>query len=740
MAEEPLDVAIFWHMHQPFYKSLRTGRMAMPWVRLHGTKDYLDMVLLAEEFPEIHLNVNWVPSLLDQLIEYASGEARDEFLDLSTTPPEDMDQAARVELLKTHFSAHESRMIAPFPPYKRLRGLRGNPKTDRGWRRVLSRFSVQDLRDLQVWLNLTWIDPLLRARDPFLAGLIEKGAGFSEDEKVELLEKQRAMLGEIIPATARAWKAGSLEVSTTPYYHPILPLLYDTNFARRARPEMPLPHRRFHRPEDAKAQIAEGVDRTETLLGRRPRGMWPSEGAVCDEILPLLRDAGIEWIATDEEVLAQSIGLGGFARDKHGNVKQGDRLYRAYRRSHKGASLSLVFRDHAASDLIGFQFANWAPEQAADAMIARLEEARRRLEGSTGPHIFSIILDGENCWEYFEEDGGPFLRAFYERLGAHDALRSVTISEHLAEAGEIKELPKLHSGSWINHDYSVWIGHPEDNTAWDLLAEARDVYETRLNEAPALELEAAARARQSLFIAEGSDWNWWYGDEHDSGNDEAFDALYREHLANVYRFLGLEPPQRLGFPILLPRRDAGAGLTLPRALVSPTLDGRPTSYFEWFNAGGFDPARAGGAMRQSGDSLLGRLLFGFDLERLYVRIDRAGRRRWTEEPPLRAAILVFAAQTWRIEVTGTGESTTSRLSAEDSNRGWRDAGPLGEAKAEIVLEAAVPFEALGLEPGDLFGIQVELTVPDGTVERQPPRAPISLTTPDVDFEARMWSV
>ena len=738
MAEAPLDVLILWHMHQPYYKDLRTGRMAMPWVRLHGTKDYLDMVLLVQEFPKIHVNINWVPSLLDQIAQYASGEASDRELDLSRANPEGMDDEAKIELLKTHFAAHGPRMIDPQPRYAELRRLRGNPTSEAGWRLAAKRFRPQDLRDTQVWMNLAWIDPLLRRRDPFLQGLAAKGSGFSEEEKAQLLERQRAILAQIIPATARAWDCGAIEVSVSPYYHPILPLLCDTNFARRARPQIPLPQRRFSHPEDAAGQISAALERAEALFGRRPRGMWPSEGSVCDEIAPILAQAGVEWIATDEEVLAQSLGLAGFTRDKMGNVVEADRLYRAYRRSVPGASVALVFRDHVASDLIGFQFSSWSPETAAEALIAKLEEIQRRVKGVAGAHAASIILDGENCWEYYAEDGGPFLRAFYGRLSQSSRLRSVTISQHLAEAGALKELPKLHSGSWINHDYGVWIGHPEDNTSWDLLTQAREAYEERTKAEPAPQPEALAKARQSLWVAEGSDWNWWYGDDHDSGNNAAFDALYREHLSNVYRFLGLEAPSRLDTPILRPR--AAAGLVMPRGFISPKIEGRTTSYFEWFGGGLYDPLQGYGAMHPSGETLLGRLCFGFDLQRLYVRIDLAGRRRWKMAPSVQAAVLIFAKQTWKIEVANRDGALAARLLREEAGAGWIDEGPLEEVAADWVLELAVPFARLGLRSGEEFGLQAELSEAGGVSERRPPSSPIALQVPDADFEAKMWVV
>lgn len=738
MPDRPLDVLILWHMHQPLYQNLRTGRMVMPWVRLHGAKDYLDMVMLLEEFPDVHLNMNWVPSLLDQIIEYAEGRARDTELDLSQANPETLDAAGRIELLKTHFAANERRMIERHPRYAELRRKRGNPDSPATWNRSLQRFTTQDLRDLQVWMNLSWIDPLIRQIDPVLSSLLRKGRNFTEDEKLQLLDRQRDILAKIIPTTATAWKAGRIEVSVSPYYHPILPLLCDTSFARRARPQMPLPQHRFSHPEDAQAQIIEALDRAEALFGMRPRGMWPSEGSICDEIIPMMSQAGLQWMASDEEVLAMSIGIGGFSRDKDGNVIHADRMYRAWQRTCGNGNMAIVFRDHVISDLIGFQFANWSAEAAADALIQRLEYSATQLSKSREAHAVSIILDGENCWEYYEEDGLPFLRAFYRRLSESPLLRSVTISQHLQEAGRLSELTALHSGSWINHDYGVWIGHAEDNKSWDLLCETRQAWERRLREPDLPDAESLALARKSLMIAEGSDWNWWYGDEHNSGNDEAFDQLYREHLSNVYRFLGLDPPAKLAQPIISTHVELG--YIEPRAFILPNIDGRATSYFEWFDAGRFDPAHTGGAMRQTSKSPLGRFFFGFDLEKLYLRVDLANRRKWTEDPVPNCTILIFGDRNWRIETSGAPDAWTAMLHSETASGEWQEEGPVEEIQAIATLEIAIAFDRMGLQVGDSIGLQVEIEESAGNPDRQPPHAPILLTIPDIDFEARMWVV
>lgn len=740
MSHPPLFVNIMWHMHQPFYKDLGTGEYMMPWVRLHATKDYLDMPLLLDEFANVRVTFNMVPSLLEQIEDYAADRAEDPYLRLARKPPEALTADERVELVQNFFNAQPNRMIRPQTRYQQLYERRGWASARQDLHRAAQTFSNGDLRDLQVWFYLAWIDPYLRARDERLQALVKKGARFSEEDKQQVLEIGRQLVSRIIPEMKRLWDEGRIELTTTPYYHPILPLLIDTDLASRARPKICLPAVRFQRPEDAQTQIRMGLDYIEERFGRRPTGMWPSEGSVCPEILPMMHKEGVRWVASDEEVLACSLGNEGFSRDKGGRVNHADALYRPYRVEGTDSETALFFRDHHLSDLIGFKYMNWNPEEAAADLIGRLEAIGGGFHDSSEPHMVSIILDGENCWEHYDQDGLPFLRALYGALDNHKGLQTITPSEYLERYQEQRWLKKLHSGSWINHDYGVWIGHAEDNLAWEMLARVREEA-GRVLEGPnkeTIDPEARKLAWRSILVAEGSDWNWWYGDDHSSGIDDQFDALYRRHLINAYTALGLDVPGKLLIPIAF---SGDTGLqSRPFRFIRPVLDGRVTNYYEWFPAGLYDPQRGGGSMHQS-EFAIESLYFGFDAERFYVRLDMAEPHRPDQsEPSAQVVIYLLSEKNYRIECSlkgGEGD-TPGRVFEEDPQKGWVEQGAYRTWAAERIVEMAFEHERFGIQTNTMLHFQVALEVEGREVERCPAQAPLSTRIPAEDFEERMW--
>lgn len=740
MSRPPLHVMFLWHMHQPYYQDVQREEYMMPWVRLHATKDYLDMPLLASKFDGLRMTFNMVPSLLEQIEDYGAGTANDRFLTLAGIPAENLSLDERVELLRDFFSAQEGRMIRASKRYGDLLGRRGSCTDPDELRRMARLFSPAELRDLQTWFFLAWIDPMLRDADPRLAALVAQDRNFTEEDKGYVLEAGRELTAKIIPTLAELWQKGNIEISTTPFYHPILPLLVDTNIARRARPEVNLPSRRFSAPEDAMLQIGMGLDYCEKRLGRRPTGMWPSEGSVCPELVPMFAEQKVRWIATDEEILAQSLGIERFGRDKDGRVLDPDRLYRPYVVQHEGAEVAIFFRDHQLSDLIGFRYAGVAPETAASDMLRRLERIQESFGDTSEPHVVSIILDGENCWEHYERDGIPFLSALYDGLTKRPALKTVTPSEYLEIARDHRRLDRLASGSWINHDFSIWIGHPEDNAAWDLLAQARQDLAAPMEKAKAQPAAQAnyERALKSLLIAEGSDWNWWYGDDHSSAHDEQFDRLYRQHLTNAYLAMGQQPPGRLMIPI---SRGRDTGLQAqPRAFIEPRLDGRVTHFFEWYAAGQYNPRSGGDAMHQA-ESEIESLHFGFSRSAFYLRVDI--------EPAVMQAlrqgggnliVYVFSKKTYKILCPLGERRPASRVLEESADEGWVELDPLNEVAVDRIVELRVDCRRFQIVPNQMLRFQVALEQDSMERERCPSRAPLSLCVPGEDFEESMWTV
>ncbi len=600
---------LLWHMHQPFYKDLAEQAYAMPWVRLHALKDYYGMLAILREFPSVHATFNLVPSLLAQLEEYARDEAREPAFELAFRPVGDLSLEDKYEFLASAFQLNAENLLNRYPRFRELQ-----KKVQAADRRSAARLlTPQEVVDLQVLSQVAWFDEIYLESDPDIRGVVAKERGYTEEDKALLRKKELEILNKVLEECRRASEGGQVEISTSPFYHPILPLLCDTHIAAESRPEVRLPRHRFCHPEDARAQLQEAVSHYRRLFGRAPRGLWPSEGSVSDEVLRLAAEEGFEWAATDEGVLGRSLQHN-FARLPDGSVAGGERLYRPYRFLAGDRSIGLFFRDHQLSDLIGFVYSRMDPEAAAADLHQRIRAAGQRAGG--GEAVVSVILDGENAWEYFPGNGRAFLKSFYGRVARDPELSALTASEAL-RAVEPGTLTHVVPGSWINANFDIWIGAEEDNRAWDLLADAREFFAERSSK-PGCSPERVALARQELWIAEGSDWCWWYGPEHFTPLAEEFDLLYRKHLSNVYRLLGGSPPDALATPIKRPR--ALARHVPPTGHIEPRIDGQVTAYFEWLGAGVYAPDYRSGSMH-GGARYVEELYYGYSESALYLRLD-----------------------------------------------------------------------------------------------------------------------
>ncbi len=724
-------VAFLWHMHQPYYEDLVTREHILPWVRLHALKDYWGMVAMLEEFPDVRMTFNLVPSLLVQLEAFAADRARDRYLELSLKAVEHLTPDEIRFVLKNFFHAQRQRMIYPYPRYGELLALRGDGVADADIETALRRFSLGDLRDLQVWQKLAWIDPDRLVGDARVQNLVAKGRGFSEDDKLLLRAVELELLNAVIPAYRRGVESGQVEVSTSPFYHPILPLLCDTDIYLRTHPGARMPRHRFRRPEDALEQLREASAYHERLFGRAPVGLWPSEGSVSDAMVPLVAQAGFRWMATDEMILANTKGIA-FHRDGRGLVEQAEQLYRPYTISAHGAEVACAFRDHALSDLIGFVYAGWPSEAAADDFVGRLVDAGRHATSRSGaePTIF-VVLDGENAWEHFEGGGRPFLRALYRRLSGHPELRTVTMSEACASPADA--LRGIFPGSWIDANFYIWIGHSDDQRAWSQLAEARDAVDQA---GPEVDAETLARAKQEVFIAEGSDWCWWYGDDHSSEHDAEFDELFRRHLRNVYRLLQKPIPDEL-FVSNITTAETVVTQTTPVALIRPLLDGEESSYFEWLGAGALEVRSMAGAMHQTERQVLvTQLRFGFDDASLYLRIDATRPFRELHSEGLSLQVTFLTPRGARVRLAHPGAAAFLREGDQ-----W-----LQERREDVrvavgsIVELAVPLSWLGAEAGGELTFFVTMCDAAGVeLERHPVSRPVRLHVPDAQFAARNWT-
>lgn len=589
----------------------------MPWVRLHGLKDYYDMAAVLDDYPRIRMTFNLVPSLIEQIQDYAQHEAFDHHLLLTAKRADQLADGEKEKILSDFFSCNFQNMIQPHARFLELFRKRGEDVGS--LKSKLRDFDAQDFLDLQVWFNLAWIDPLFRG-DSLISDLLEKGRGYTEEDKHRLIGKQREIMGRILPKYKELMEKGQIDVSFSPYFHPILPLLCDTNVARFALPQIQLPHDRFAHPDDAEAQIQQGIILYEDIFGRKPKGMWPSEGSVSEQIIPLAAKHDIQWMATDEEILFNSLLL---AKDRWEAGAPPDKraLYRPHEVGMDNDRIRMVFRDHTLSDLIGFVYSNWGAQDAADDLVNRLHAIRNNIpKDALSGSLVSIILDGENCWEYYQNDGHDFLAALYSKLSEDELIRTTTISDFLEKAPAASKLPRLFPGSWINHNFRIWIGHPEDNLSWDLLRKTRDtLVEFQKNKSADTDIEKILKeAWKEIYIAEGSDWNWWYGDEHQGPGTEEFDRIYRSHLLRVHELIDQEPPEQLYHPIK--SQFVSTYFFPPTGYLKPTIDGERTHYYEWQLAGFFDPGKTGGTMHQVSSDVSG-IYFGSDQNNIFFRID-----------------------------------------------------------------------------------------------------------------------
>ena len=516
-----LSVAFLWHMHQPLYKDLLTGKYHLPWVRLHSTYSYLDMVSVLKDFPEIKCTFNLTPSLIWQLRDISANRKIDDiYLELSEKPAEELTDEDRVFILKNFFSCDHATAIDPVKRYREILEKRGKDLSRDALLEKSGLFSVDEYRDLQVLFNLAWCGFTLRTEDAFVKRLVAKGAHFSEEDKKALMEKQQEVVSSILPLYKSLQDEGRIEISTTPFYHPIMPIL-----CGKGGKDLDV-------KEDVAVQVARAVELYKEVFGIPPRGMWPSEGSVSPEIIPILKKAEIEWIATDEGILLESFRRGGISRD--------DLVYKVFTSGKDPDIMNIVFRDINISNAISFRYSKIHSHRASQNMVSDIQGIQKAIPPAETGRMLSVILDGENPWPYYSDGGHEFLRETYRNLSHTKDVVTVTVSEGIGACPKKVHIPELYSGSWIDRNFKKWMGSPQKNRAWEYLAKARkELFSAK---------KPSAEALEELYIAEGSDWFWWY-DEFGTELNFVFDELFRMHLANIYTLLGRVVPHYLEVPM-----------------------------------------------------------------------------------------------------------------------------------------------------------------------------------------------
>ena len=552
MLKKSLNLSFFWHMHQPDYRG-SDGMMQMPWVFLHAIKDYYEMPWLLSKYRSLKASFNITSPLIEQINLYNEPVENDYFISLWNAEPSQLSDEERGWLIKICKSTQYDTMVKPLEYFDTLYNQEN--------------LSDSELLDFEVLFILAWCGNYLRQENSVVKGLFKKGKRFSQDDKRSLLKTLSEFTQTILPFYASLQKDGVISLSTTPYNHPILPLLLDINNAKYANEHTNLPNNPLSLKEDAIEQIESSIELYEKSFGVKPTGLWPAEGAVDEVSVAIYKERGIKWIATDESILFKSI------EDKnHSN------LYKPY----KYTGVSIGFRDHGLSDLIGFNYRFKAGYEASENFIHSLEPIASELEN---PLVF-VILDGENAWEFFENNAYDFFTSLYGRLSDTPWCKTITMDE-VSNLKDFTVLERLSAGSWINGDFNTWSGHPEKNRAWEYIYQTRrdvDNYRGEISD------EIAKKIKFHFLASECSDWFWWYGDDHLTEFASEFDSLFREHLITIYRLLDIQPPSDLFEPIIT-NKSSVSFLLKPQVPITPMIDGTNSSFFEWLGSGCVDETK-----------------------------------------------------------------------------------------------------------------------------------------------------
>ncbi|UCF30655.1 MAG: glycoside hydrolase [bacterium] len=711
---QSVRLAILWHMHQPAYRNFYDDAYVMPLTFLHATKDYYEMLKVATNHEGARVSFNLVPSLIDQLADYAGGGIKDLVLSTLLKPVADLDEGEIETLLTFLFIGDVRHMILPLRRYYELFDKRERQPPFTPPSRIFTR---DELLDIEVLFLLAWTGTTIRQEEPLVQELIARGSEYSQGDKEDLVRLLQRRVSEILDHYREAQDRGLIEMTTSPYYHPILPLLINFHSARAVIRQIPLPVTCGDLTEDASLHLDRALSRYRETFGMECAGMWPSEGAVSSEALELMISKGLRYAASDEAVLANSLSLSGRAFSSNRQE-----LYRPYVFGREGQEITVFFRDRVLSDLVGFTYQHMEPQAAVSNFMDRINDIRSSLPDENA--VITVILDGENAWEHYPNNGRDFLDQFYQALVDDDRVSLVTFSDLLGGDDHYPTLPEIVPGSWVGGHLAIWVGHREKNRAWELVCRARaDLFAQRGEIAE----EAWAKGMEQLLIAEGSDWYWWFGDDHFSIISDRFDELFRAHLINVYRFIGQTVPQDLYVPIKKPVLKGH--IAAPTAILEPEIDGRVTDYFEWLNAGRFDLSFEQGTMHRAG-AVFQDLYYGFGPGFLFLRLDSEGDMSRK-----------LAGNMLMVETVGTHEreirldiGEAAGTAADDHAR---KAGVL--SAVDRILEVGLPLDYIGAVEGGEVLLSFTLWKDDTPVEKAPLFSMVKILVPE-NYDLEYWMI
>jgi len=585
--DKRIKLAFLWHMHQPYYKDDKSHKTLMPWVFLHSIKDYYDIPWYATKYENIKATYNLVPSLILQIESYINNNANDQLLEAIKKDVHNIDQEDITILEDYLFLSNEKNMIKPL---KRYYELYLKYKTHNN----IELFDKQEILDAEVLFLLSWCGNYLRINNEIVKNLLSKGQYFSHGEKIQLLETLIEFLPSILKFYEELSNNGNITLCTTPYYHPITPLLLDINSAREARSDVHLPNVSSSFESLGIQNTTLAIEYFEKIFGKKPTGFWPAEGSVSLKTAELFKANNLNWFCTDEEILFKTI---------HDRNKQN--IYKNYNVKTNEGDIQVRFRDHFLSDAIGFEYSQKDPKTSAREFVGHLKNIYDSCDFSP---LVNVILDGENAWEFFPNNAQEFFDELYSLFESTPWLECVTMDE-IAKDEQIQtvDLNSFGSGSWINGNFDIWIGSSEKNRAWELLDITKKDYDKQKDQ---LDTQNIELIEKEFMIALGSDWFWWYGDDHFTVQAKQFDELFRKHLINIYELMNLEVPSEILIPIIEDKSSSNFH-TKPISFISPRIDGSKSDYFEWLDCGIIDINKEFSVM-DSTKNIVNKVLYGYD--------------------------------------------------------------------------------------------------------------------------------
>ncbi|MCH8300122.1 MAG: hypothetical protein IIC39_06225 [Candidatus Marinimicrobia bacterium] len=714
-----LNIALHWNFHQPQYADPEDRANSQPWIRLHAVREYLDLGLIMQKFPNVKSTITMSSCLIDQLQQYENG-FEDSFLSLLKLNPQDMNEEIKSAFLPKIFDIYASDSMLEKAEWSKVYETWNKRVKNVGLEKAANLTTDQEILDIQTLFLLGWSgNSLLNSAE--LEKIIIKESGFTVEEKIVVLNLHEQLLPKIIPLYKELASTEQVELSISPYYHPILPLLIDNDYGKIADRYCEESSLHFEFPSDAEKQVRDAFKLHEKVFEEKPLGMLPPEGSVCFEVIELCSREGIKWLTTDEQVLLRSV-----EGDLDAEMK-----FRAYNVEGIENSPAVFFRCQELSESIAAEYFDISPKSAVDDLFNKFAIIRDSISGDHKKYIVPILLNVENSWEFFPENGIPFLNELYSRLSDSEMVRTVTMKDYLEEAGELPVIYNIQPGSIVDGNFNSWIGQEQKNRAWDVLTEARKALE-KAGERDDVKKEPFKgryeAAYRNILASEGSDWFWWYGKRRSLPRGRLFDELYRSHLIKVYSYLNLSIPEELLKPLDYYVEEGAAA---PEAMLTPDVDGKETEAGEWDAAGYWYLEEVAG--RQA-EYIFSGVKYGFDKENLYLRLDGdSGLLRSTEEKVALDICIVKPVEAV-ITVSLTDQLEIIKYKSQGVTRDITG----GEMNLQDLIEVKLPLSEIGLGMNEKFYFFVRLTYKGEELERLPRQGVIKTVTPSEERKTKRW--